>query len=263
MSSLKSLAAAKSRRSNGEQHITSGTRPGTSIASQSAFAGQYQGRTPGQQPQMNRFQEQQQVIHDNGLPFTKLTVSDAIGLITLRLGKVEKYLIDVQHEGGFNNNMESNIPENTKLIDNSVLTSIIHRLDSLEKKEQQNTGGSSQTIVELTNKNDKLEKELKEVRDILLNFRFKYELFTTETSNRFLDYEMAIKEIENNITFQTEESTVIANEHEIEHHPQPQPVNEIEDNINLVMEEDGLSDKILSAELKNLIKQEFSENSEV
>ena len=30
----------------------------------------------------------------NGLPFTKLTVSDAIGLITLRLGRVEQYLID-------------------------------------------------------------------------------------------------------------------------------------------------------------------------
>ena len=131
MSSLKALAAAKNRRSGGEQHITSGTRPGTSIASHGAFAQQYQGKQPRGVPMPQ--QQQQPQVNQNGLPFSKLSVSDAIGLITLRLGKVEQFLIDVQNDGGFGS--ETNIPNNTKLIDNSVLASIVNRLDTLEKRQ--------------------------------------------------------------------------------------------------------------------------------
>lgn len=139
MSSLKSLAAAKNRRSNEPQQQPI-SRPGTSIASHAAFAQHHQqqqyqgGRGPMQQQQQQRHFQQEQIQQQpsNGLPFTKLTVSDAIGLITLRLGKVEQFLIDTQQEGG--NHVASAIPDNMKLIDNSVLTSMINRLDSLEKK---------------------------------------------------------------------------------------------------------------------------------
>ena len=72
MSSLKALAAAKNRRSGGEQHITSGTRPGTSIASHGAFAQQYQGKQPRGVPMP---QQQQPQVNQNGLPFSKLSVS--------------------------------------------------------------------------------------------------------------------------------------------------------------------------------------------
>jgi len=238
MSSLKSLAAAKNRRS-GEQNMNSATRPGTSIASHSAFAPQYQGRGgPQQQQQQQRFQEQQ-TIQPNGLPFSKLTVSDAIGLITLRLGKVEQFLIDTQNDGGFSGSTESHIPENTKLIDNSVLTSIINRLDSLEKKEGQS--GTNQNV-EVVNR---IEKELKDTKEMLINLMFKFELFTKETNNKFSDYESALIEIEKNI----------------------QPVELIHDveaeNDNyegtVTLSSDPEAEKILSAELKNMIKQELSE----
>jgi hypothetical protein len=238
MSSLKSLAAAKSRRSSEQTHITSGTRPGTSIASQSAFAGQYQSRgVPQVQQKSMKTQEMTPQIHPNGLPFTKLTVSDAIGLITLRLGKVEQFLLDVQHEGGFSQNSESSIPSNLKLIDNSVLTSIIHRLDSLEKKE---SGPNMEFI-------GKIEKDLKETREMLMSLLFKFELFTKETTNKFSDYELAISEIEKNISFKEEPMI------------EEPPTELIDNDVSTITYE---VENNLSAELKSMIKQEFMESME-
>ena len=138
MSSSRALASAQQRRAAGGQQTTS--RPGTSIASQPSFAQQQRNpRMLQQQQQQINTPPQQQIVEtqSNGLPFSKLTVSDAIGLITLRLGRVEQFILDSEHSGNDGNDLNSktNIPENSRLIDNSVLTSIINRLDSLEKKE--------------------------------------------------------------------------------------------------------------------------------
>jgi hypothetical protein len=300
MSSLKSLAAAKNRRSNEPPHITSGVRPGTSIASHAAFAQQqqYQG-IPGRNgmSQSSRFQEQQMPpsqAQTNGLPFSKLTVSDAIGLITLRLGKVEQFLIDFQHEG-LGNSGEPNIPENTKLIDNSVLTSMIHRLDSLEKRD--NSASSNDAVA-------KLEKEVKEIKELLLNLMFKYELFVKETNAtlaqheakflendtkfsenevRFLENDTKFSEnevrfLENNNKFLENEAKFLESDakfadyenifSEIEYKLSQQHHEEEEQTICEHVEiDDGAhsdnsdstseNDKILSAELKNIIKQEL------
>jgi len=238
MSSLKSLAAAKNRRSGEQQtHVTSGMRPGTSIGSHAAFANTGRG-----QPQQ-RFQEP--VAQQNGLPFSKLTVSDAIGLITLRLGKVEQYLIDVNHEGGFGNqSSEPSLPPNTKLIDNSVLTSIINRLDAVEKKEAQ---------PDLVNKLEaisKIEKEFKETKEMLINLMFKFELFTKETTNKFNDLENAILEVGQ-----------LQNLVE----PLSENIDSADDSTNndssLVLSDEPNTEKILSAELKQIIQQELSINN--
>jgi hypothetical protein len=190
-------------------------------------------------------QMQNQEQQSNGLPFSKLTVSDAIGLITLRLGKVEQFLIDVQQDGGFGNNAsETNIPANTKLIDNSVLTNIINRLDSLEKGGHQNNSNSNSNNVsiELVGK---IEKDLKETREMLMNLLFKFELFSKETINKFTDYELAIGEIEKNMQFtQNDEdgmcgSTILNTE------------------LGAGLGAGAESDVFLSAELKNMIKEEF------
>jgi len=256
MSSLKALAAAKSRRSSGEQHIVSGTRPGTSIGSHAAFAPQNQMRqnpVRGGQPNMNQYQQQQQIQQpqNNGLPFSKLTVSDAIGLITLRLGKVEQYLIDVQAEGGgFGNQGESNLPANTKLIDNSVLTSIVNRLDALEKREVAGGGGLQSQIAELSSKLEtvsKIERELKDTKEMLVNLMFKYELFTKEANTKFNDHENAILEVSQQIQSQEPLSDDIG-------------IGETEIDLesSVILSDDPDAEKILSAELKNMIKQELS-----
>jgi hypothetical protein len=142
--SSRSLAAARARRSGENAPPVSGNRPGTS----NGFAQQIpsnnvrvsKSSTSQQQymlPTQNQNQKPQNMVSENDkskLPFTRLSVSDAVGLITLRLGRVEQWIIEADHEkelgGGFNT---MNIPENSKIVDNSVLTSMIHRIDSLEK----------------------------------------------------------------------------------------------------------------------------------
>ena len=175
MSSSRSIAAARNRRA-GDPAPTS--RPGTSIAAQPAFS---------QQTQSKR-----SVTAQNSTPnvpvntgSAKLTVSDAIGLITLRLGRIEQFIQTAEHEGGIN--MGSNIPNNAHLIDKSVINSIVNRLDSLEKKEKESLG-NQQTI--------KLENELRDIKDLLMSQMVKYEKFTLETNKRFDDVDEAFVELE-------------------------------------------------------------------
>jgi archaellum component FlaC len=208
-SSSRSIAAARSRRAGETQPPVSGGRPGISIASQSSFVPQQQfqqmpsqsnntnARVSKSSSQQSRSQQAPVNPPSNGLPFTKLSISDAIGLITIRLGRVEQFVID--YENGDGNN-HSSIPDNSKIIDNSVLTTMLNRLDSLEKRDS-STGNSSSISNEQISK---IEKDLKETKDLLSHFLFKFELFSKETSERFSDLEGAITEIEKGMTIPEE-----------------------------------------------------------
>lgn len=194
MSSSRSIAAARSRRAGETQPPVSGGRPGTSIASHAAFVPQQQ--MP--QPPSNNVRvakapiQQQGQPQPNSSPFSKLTISDAIGLITLRLGRVEQFVIDYENGEVSTNGPVGGIPENSKVIDNSVLTSMINRLDSLEKREPTSAGQSSVNNEQIA----KIEKDLKETKDLLSHFLFKFELFSKETNDKFTDFENAFAEIE-------------------------------------------------------------------
>jgi hypothetical protein len=195
MSSSRSIAAARSRRAGESQPPVSGGRPGTSIASHSAFVPQQQmPPPPSNNVRVAKPPIQQQVQpQSNSLPFSKLSISDAIGLVTLRLGRIEQFVIDYENgEASTNRAVGGGIPENSKVIDNSVLTSMINRLDSLEKREPSTIGQSSVNNEQIS----KIEKELKETKDLLSHFLFKFELFSKETNDKFSDFENAFAEIE-------------------------------------------------------------------
>jgi hypothetical protein len=197
MSSSRSIAAARSRRAGESQPPVSGGRPVTSIASHSAFVQQQMPPPPNnvRVAKSSMQQQQQQMPQQGASPFTKLSISDAIGLVTLRLGRVEQFIIDFENgeiEGHHpNSGGGSSIPENSKIVDNSVLTTIVNRLDALEKRD-----GSSTSI---TSSIASLEKEMKEAKDLLSHLLFKYELFTKETNEKFGDFEGAISEIEKSL----------------------------------------------------------------
>jgi hypothetical protein len=201
MSSSRSIAAARSRRAGESQPPVSGGRPVTSIASHSAFVQQQMPPPPQNNVRVAKApmqQQQQQMPQQGASPFTKLSISDAIGLVTLRLGRVEQFIIDFENgeiEGHHpNSGGGSSIPENSKIVDNSVLTTIVNRLDALEKKE-----GSSSITSSITSSIASLEKEMKEAKDLLSHLLFKYELFTKETNEKFGDFEGAISEIEKSL----------------------------------------------------------------
>ena len=209
MSSSRSIAAARSRRAGETQPPVSGGRPGTSIASHSAFVPQQQmPQPPSNNVRVAKAPIQQQVQpQSNSSPFSKLSVSDAIGLITLRLGRVEQFVIDYENgEVSTNGAVGGGIPENSRIIDNSVLTSMINRLDSLEKREPLTNGSSSVNNEQIS----KIEKELKETKDLLSHFLFKFELFSKETNDRFIDIENAFAEIEKSMVSPPLDETISA-----------------------------------------------------
>lgn len=275
--SSRSLAAARSRRAGENAPPVSGNRPITSIGSQAAFTQQmpqnisYNMPPPPnnvrtakaiqQQPsfkqppqQYQEFYDKQQHQPQNNLPFQKLSISDAIGLITLRLGRVEQWIIETDHdEENRETNETDNIPTNHRIIDNSVLTSIINRLDSLEKN------GSSEEVrdqikrigddvskhtIELAKNTEQVfrfNRELTETKDILKSFMVKYDLFAMETTQTFADYEVALSDLEKRQSIeQLEEQESLEQE-------QGTNINDIDEANNVIM----------SVDLKNMIKQEL------
>jgi hypothetical protein len=217
--SSRSLAAARSRRAGESAPPVSGNRPGTSINSHAAFAqqGPGQGQPPsnvrvsrGPQSQTVQDVRQSQQQSQASLPFSKLSISDAIGLITLRLGRVEQWVMETDHEtdgAQHHHSSESNLPNNSKVIDISVLTNIINRLDSLEKMGGGSVGNES--VSKLTEEVTKLTQQVTRIGDdgnkqMLAVSKhteqlFKFERDLVETKDilkTFTDFETALTEVE-------------------------------------------------------------------
>ena len=300
--SSRSLAAARARRAGENAPPVSGNRPVTSIGSQAAFAQQMPhgvaynmppppnnvrtARPMAPPPQANQYarqpppqykqfyEQQQQPQQSESLPFAKLSISDAIGLITLRLGRVEQWIIDTDHENEANEKSDligsSNIPDNHKVIDNSVLTTIINRLDALEKnggsatpsedltklveelkqlKEQfermsNNVNQHTLEIAKNTEQVFRFNRELTETKDILKSFMVKYDMFTQETAQNFADYEVALGDLEKRLPTEPEGEPI----DNIESEPIGTSINDI----------DGENNVIMTVDLKNMIKQELA-----
>ena len=265
--SSRSLAAARARRAGDAAPPVSGNRPGTSVGSAAAFSGMPQPPTnvrvarqqPPQQyspqyppPPPNQYQQQQyqqqyqqqnqrqpsaafqqiqqqQQQSQNGLPFSKLSISDAIGLITLRLGRVEQWVIETEHENESKESSNSS-SGNASGMDNSVLVGLLNRLEAVEKKEQavpvtavvsneeitkltaelaalndrynkfcDEANKQTLTIAKHTEQLFKFERELVETKDILKTFMIRYDNFVRESNEKLADYEFAIAEIEKSI----------------------------------------------------------------
>ena len=189
MSSSKSIAAARARRSGEQQQQQQ--RPNTSIASAKAF-------NPAQQPQQQQ-QQQQRPTASYGQPGGKISVSDAIGLTTIRLGKVEQFIQRFQEEGGLNSNFD--LPDNSQLIDKSVITNIISRIDSLEKRDGTN----------MNEKIGKLENEIKSIRELLNATKNSFDSYVQSNEKRFEDIDTAFIELESHLVIHDENSDELVN----------------------------------------------------
>lgn len=281
--SSRSLAAARARRAGDAAPPVSGNRPGTSVGSAAAFSNmppqpgnvRVASRQPmpqqqqqQQRPQSAAFQQIQQQSQ-NGLPFTKLSISDAIGLITLRLGRVEQWVIETEHENEGKDNSSTTTSGNA--VDNSVLVSLLNRLETVEKRNDTNSGSvsaslSSDEVTKLTSELASLnerytkfcdeankqtltiakhteqlfrfERELVETKDILKTFMIKYDNFVQESNEKLADYEFAISEIEKSIA--------------------PTTTISIDDISSILPQEQVSQDIINPDDLKSLVKQELS-----
>lgn len=138
-----------------------------------------------QQQQQQQYQEYEQ--SDQGYdevsqprvpnPKGKITIGDAIGLITIRLGRVEQYIQQLQEEGQLNDGEDEGNGNGGQVlgVDSSVFKSIVDRLDKLELKLSQ----------PLQQPQQQLEKELKETKDLLMMVVLKHEKHTSQSSIKF------------------------------------------------------------------------------
>lgn len=161
MSANRSVAAAQRRRAGPPEPAPPGRGPQPSINSSQMFGNQQRSGTAGQnipsgklagqhaamsqkqmmsQKQQELYQEPQSGL--NGI--NKMTLAQAITLITLRLGKVETQLLNIGSQPSYSMNLEN---DDNVLVDKNVITSLISRIDVLEKKQGTSTSnGSNQDI---------------------------------------------------------------------------------------------------------------------
>jgi len=160
MSTNRSVQAAQRRRAGPPEPQQVNRGPTTSINSAQMFANQARpgngpnipnGRLAGQQAAYSQQQMMQQQKQEKDPNFSKLTVAQAITLITLRLGAVETKIIELEHNGISNSNIEGS-DNNVVQIDKNILNTIMNRLEALEKRSSNqgtNTISSSSSDVGL------------------------------------------------------------------------------------------------------------------
>lgn len=298
--SSRALAAARSRRAgDNNPPPISGNRPITSINSQAAFVGnqslpnnvrvarsmqQQGGQRPPRPPQQTQqtqqphqpaqqYSSQSQMSNNensNALPFSKLSISDAIGLITLRLGRVEQWIIDTDNEEKPETMGGGHIPENHKLVDNSVITSMVNRIDALEKNKGENVDTTElseqfKRMCEDVNKHTielakcteqvfRFNRELTETKDLLKSFMVKYDMFAEETTQNFTDYENALSDLEKRLeNSNVSEGSIENNESNESETVTNEAKSENDDAEPKTTEEHQLDPE----ELKNMVKQEL------
>ena len=135
---------------------------------------------PQQQPQ--RQLPPQQQPQQQQQPKPKMTIGDAIGLITIRLGRVEQFIQQLQTDGIDINSVTSAQP--TDLIDNGLIQNLVSRLNTLE-----------QECHEERNMEDRLaliETDLKDTKSLLMKFMLKFENFSDDTHAKFEDHQQQI-----------------------------------------------------------------------
>ena len=233
----------------------------------------------GQQPQV-----QQQV--------PKLSISDAIGLITLRLGKVEGIIQNIQIDQLRQGDSGMELNENSRIVDDSVFKSIVSRLDVLEKnqkalmdnqttlsnsmkslalKTSASTNGAPVSQVTQTIVKDISDEKLFAIHENIGNVRteinsvkdslVKLQHFTTETNQKLMDFVLEYNGDENEIVhndaviFDEEEDIKLTNLQIVEDADEGEvtEVSDLDDFNELNnLKSINMSDEILQSELSSI-----------
>ena len=282
MSANRSVQAAQRRRAGPPEPAAPGRGPQPSINSSQMFAagqqqrmgpgsGQVSGRLAGQQAALSQKQmmEQQKAqMANNGNSgegigsITKMTIAQAITLITLRLGKVEVQLNNSLNSGS---SMTSEEGDDHILVDKSLIHSLINRIDALEKRPSSSGPATSNqdimllkqqfetikpiviqsknTLPALKQQVDNLKTELNETKELLTALQN----LTMDNSNKI----MAFNSVYNNdSTFLDDAETEEFQEEE---------ETEFEGENDILLESTVNVNDIMGNNLKELIEQEFND----
>ena len=180
MSSSKSVAAARARRAT----ETPAQRPRSSIGSFAQAPPPPPQFTPQKNPRMAQQQQQQQYASQQQQQKPKISIGNAIALVSLRIGRLEQMLQE-NSEGGLS--LAVNVNDNKQSSD--ALDNIMNRLVLLENKPTFDRQGMDEVL-------SKLSRENKEIKDNFQKMVQQFNHFIKETNDKFLDYEAAFVDIE-------------------------------------------------------------------
>ena len=171
MSSSRSIAAARQRR--GVESAPPIKQNNYVSANKDNMNNNSQGRVNYRTTNTNIFQDNQPVNANNGIanPISKLSVSDAFALVTIRLGRVELIINKLQSEGilDSNNNINNekiNNGSSSTNFDDTILQNIITRLDGLDKKTVSNDLNQK-----LQSQYNYLQEEIKQTKDMMMKMQ--------------------------------------------------------------------------------------------
>ena len=149
----------------------------------------------GQPGQRQAFQEPTIPVKTAGVngPVGQVSISDAFALVTIRLGRVEQFVQQVQEEG-----IPSSSSDNTN--DNqSQFDADLKNLHNLFQSQQDTIHTLTQKIEKYENTFLQYDKEMKDLKDIVLTMTMKNEKNSIETSNVLTKLESTIHTSEENI----------------------------------------------------------------
>jgi hypothetical protein len=182
MSSSRSVAAARARRA------------GDIVQKPPMSVRQQQQQMMGQRPNPNQRMTAPAAVMPESSEMArrpKIEVGTAIGLVTLRLGRLEQFIQQITENGQLKKDLlaggGSSLPDNSKVVDNSVFTTLLSRVDGVERKHMQ------------------IETEVKSLKDAFLNLNATVERINREINEKMIDYEAALGDIESRIQFQPDD----------------------------------------------------------
>jgi hypothetical protein len=316
MSSNRSVQAAQRRRAGPAEPPVQTRYPQPSINSAQAFANQARpgpgpnipiGRLAAQQhttmSQQQQQQQQQANAKDITAGVTKMTIHQAITLITLRLGSVESKIMHLEYEGSQQQQQDSQQQdsqqqdsgysnENMVLIDKSVIELITNRIESLEKRSSVSTSSgpevavlkqqleaikpiliqtknASATVIkenkDLKMQVDSLRQELNETKELLQTLQN----VTVDNSQKILSMSMSMS-MDNNLFLEDYEEEGDEDEVEGEKEVEDEGI-EVEDEVEVegksfmfnILNETRKNESIYGTNLKELIENEINLNSTV
>lgn len=199
---------------------TPGMRPNTSIRGMQPQQPVRPRMATAPQPQIRQIQKEYNYSEPqptlNSLPFNKLTIPDAIGLITLRLGRVEQFMIDME-ENTTNSLPHSKMDEfaqritllentpptmteniNTEILDKQMVK-IQEQVDETHKNINKEMQQIKQNELKYKEEILKLTRNFTEMGDSIKSFISRYDILIQEINEKFTDFEFAFSEIEKQI----------------------------------------------------------------
>jgi hypothetical protein len=206
-----------------------------------------------QSQQKNQIQQKQQIQQqDIKNEPTKISVSDAIGLITLRLGRLENITKNVDLYSNEPNDENKGLSGNyssSATFDDVVARSIISRLEDLEKKINSPNKQVDEKFAVLTEKIVQLESELRSSKDSI----FKLQTMTLDTSQKIMSIMLPVS---------TPVQEVPSSSNYIEEEQQEEPCEQSDDVVYL--EEETLDQEELTVDNVNAVEpEEESQNIQV